>query len=194
VKRKDIKAGVVYAEPRSYGPPTAVVFLEDGAATVWQRVERYSGPDEVRALAADAKPQKGSGWRGRSQGYATVRGDAELLAGLDVAAELERFKADSQPSRDGLWFTLAFQLGKVAGPYADEVAAYKAREDAKRKADDDAKNRRLAARKRVDDVREALGEEAGIASQYVQDSYGKHGIWVSVEDAERLLTLLRAER
>lgn len=37
MKRSSIKAGVVYAVKSSYGPPSPIVFLEDGAAGLYTR-------------------------------------------------------------------------------------------------------------------------------------------------------------
>lgn len=186
MKRKDIKAGVVYAETRSYGPPDAVVFLEDGAATVWRDSADYRKTGPYIACDPQDKAKRGTGWSGRSQGYAAVRGTPELLEGLDVAAELEAFKARREPSRDGLWFTLVFSLGKVSGPYAEAVAAYeeeqsREREASRRRAaENDAAIRRLTAAQRA-------FAEFGIKAS----SGGTNLVSIHLDDAERLIALLR---
>jgi hypothetical protein len=191
MNRKDVRAGVVYAEVSAYGRPSPVVFLEDGAATVW--IEpfnniRRGGP--YIACRPSEKPHREKGWSGRSQGYATVQGPAETLEGLECAAELEAFKAGGRPSREGLRFALIFSLAKISGPYTEAAAAYEANLAAERAtrerkdAEDEAYHARL--QKAVAGLA-AFGVKARPAGAYRE----RDVIGMDIEDAERLIALLR---
>lgn len=200
MKRKDIKAGVIYAVKNSYGPPSPIVFLEDGAATLFESQRHVSGL--YRALPASDYYKAGSGnWARSSRGYAAVTGNGlctatEVLAAMreiDPAAELARFqgpKDECRPASKALSFHLVTTLSRIGGPYDEELAAYETAEQAKRERDEKDRAARRAVRRRADDVRERLGERAGIRSDYVQNAYGKPGVWISLEDAGRLLSLL----
>jgi hypothetical protein len=186
MKRKDIKAGVVYTEVRAYGIPSPLVFLEDGAATVW--LEPYNNlrrGDPYIACRPAEKPHRERGRSGRSQGYATVWGSAEALEGLDCAAELEAFKAGGQPTREGLRFVLLFSLARISGPYAEAVAAHEAAIAADRAARDHAAAEAEAREDRAASIVAALAE-AGVKA-HAHDGR----IWLSLDQAGRVVDLLR---
>ena len=188
MKRKDIKAGVVYAEVSRFGPPSPVVFLEDGAATVWLEPHSLArrNTDPYIACGPAEKPNRG-GWAGRSAGYAAVLGDAEtLLEGLDATVELEAFKTRRPPSREGLRFALVFSLAKIAGPYAEAVAAYEQEQAREAEAFRERARRTYEAEKRSDEAIAAL-RNLGFSAQ----SAGLDLVSITIEDAERLIAVLR---
>lgn len=194
MKRTDIKAGVVYAVRSSYGPPTAIVFLEDGAAGLYQR-EPY-GKSGIRKLTEDKfnKAKRGSGWSDTTKGYAaiTARWDGKrdtlgLLAAIDPANELARFVASESPSVEGLEFSIHYTLSDISGLYADERAAYDARQEAERDARSRKDEAERAASARRRDTSESL-------SAYGIEARGndKGRIELSLDEADKLVTLLRA--
>lgn len=190
MKRASIKAGVVCAiKPGSdYGTPSPVMFLEDGAAGIYSRQRGGGFRPEVES--AHVKAHKGSGWSDDSIGYAVIEQDwsspgtdpAPLPWSLDVAAELERFRAGDRPSIAGLKFDIQTSLAKVA-LYDDTVAEQEARQAA-RAAD---RARSDEHRARVDAAREglrALGIDAG-------HTFGTAKIELPVWEVEKLLAMLR---
>jgi hypothetical protein len=191
--RKDIKAGTVYAEVSKYGRPSPVVFLEDGAATVWVQPYSMSSDSSYHACGAAEKPKRERGWSGRSQGYAAARGDAEALEGLDTAAELEAFKMRRAPSREGLRFELVYSLGQVSGPYAQAVTEYEARAAAEEAAREQARAEERDHDARLHAVSAGLSE-FGIRSRAATSILGADLLGLDVENAERLLALLREKR
>ena len=192
MKRTDIKAGVIYASKSSYGPPGIVVFLEDGAAGLYERQRHGPGVREVEENKY-TKAKRGSGWSETTKGYAAIatrwdaKGDAlALLGAIDPARELERFKAGEHPSVEGLEFDIRYTLTDISGLYAEEKAAYDAKEAAeqaarRRKAEAD---RAASARRRS--ITEALSAY-GITAK--DNAAGK--IELSLDEAEKLLDKVR---
>lgn len=183
MKRKDIRAGVAYAL-KSHSTPKPAVFLEDGAATLWEKLRNSGGYRELSEPLY--KPRVGHGWDGTNRGFAIIAGDAEALAGIDAAAELARFRAGQQPSNAELHFSLVTVLGQVIGPYGEAVAAYE-RERARQREETSRRHRDIdAALHRQLAITEAFGE-FGIRA----GSGGSDRVSISIEDAERLIALLR---
>lgn len=193
MKRTDIRAGVVYAVKSSYGPPSPIVFLEDGARGL------YSRGDYGRGAPAERDPriwkaQRGSGYGKSACGYAAIRPGsardsdaAEELGAIDPAAELARFLADQQPAAEGLSFEIVTSLGQISGLYAEELAAYEGMRAAERRRQ--AENR--TARDRADSITDQLSA-FGVDGEAVSKdrSHWSH-ICISVADAEKLIALLR---
>ena len=192
MKRTDIKAGVIYASKNSYGPPGIVVFLEDGAAGLYERQRHGKG---IRKVDENkwTKAKRGSGWSETTKGYAAIAGhwDAKgevlgLLSAIDPARELERFLAGEHPSVEGLEFDIRYTLTDISGLYAEEKAAYDAKEAAeqaarRRKAEAD---RAASARRRS--ITEALSAY-GIGAR--DNAAGK--VELSLDEAEKLLDKIR---
>jgi hypothetical protein len=185
MKRKDIKAGVVYAL-KAHGSPKPVVFLEDGAATLWEKMRHGGGYRELSESLY--KPRVGHGWDGTDRGFAIISGDAEALAGIDAAAEFARFRAGERPTDTELRFSLVTVLGQVIGPYGEAVAAYE-QEQAQQREEMRRRHREIdAALLRLRAITEAFGE-FGIRA----GSGGSDRVSISIEDAERVIALLRAK-
>jgi hypothetical protein len=197
VKRTDIRAGVIYAVKSSYGAPSPIVFLEDGAAGLWTR-ERYHAEHIRPATYPGAKarapksfdPPIGYAAVIKSWGDATPADVLEALSTLDPATELERFRTGARPHSEALGFTILTTLGQIAGPYDEALAEYEAARKSQREREEEATALQQARRKRVKDARATLAAATGISSGYVQDSYGHDGIFITIEDTERLLALL----
>lgn len=194
MKRTDIKAGVVYAIKSSYGAPSPIVFLEDGAASLYQR-DPY-GKQGIRKLTEDkhTKAKRGSGWSETTRGYAAItarwdpkRDALSLLAAIDPASELARFVASESPSVEGLEFSIHYTLSDITGLYADEKAAYDARQEAERAARSRKDEAERAASARRRDITEAL-------SAYGIEARGNERgrIELSPDEADKLVALLRA--
>lgn len=191
MKRTDIKAGVIYAIKGSYGPPGPVVFLEDQAATVYERIKHGTG---YKALPATYKAQAGSGWSTPSRGYAVVRGDkpytagqrTEALAamtGIDTTAELAAFRA-GKGTDSGLSPGILTSLSKVV-PWDDAVAEYDARQaaDGKRIAEADAMTQRRA---------EVIAAFAAIGITVA--SYAGPGlVQLNLDEADKIMRLITAK-
>lgn len=150
--RADIKAGVIYASHHSYKDgqsedwPRPVVFLEDGAATLYGRwVERtahasarqtgWSTPRAARTRLRGGAAEPGMD--GDQQfGYPVVRlsqgetpFDVALAAmrRMDPAAELRRFLGGRYaPSFEGGYFDFVTDLDSIHGQYDFELAIYRA--------------------------------------------------------------------
>ena len=128
-----------------------------------------------------------------TKGYAAIAGhwDAKgevlgLLSAIDPARELERFLAGEHPSVEGLEFDIRYTLTDISGLYAEEKAAYDAKEAAeqaarRRKAEAD---RAASARRRS--ITEALSAY-GITAK--DNAAGK--IELSLDEAEKLLDKVR---
>ena len=192
MKRTDIKAGVVYAIRNSYGPPGIVVFLEDGAAGLYSR-ERHGNRIRQETENKYTKAKRGSGWGETTRGYAavTARRDAKreavsLLSTIDPARELERFRAGEHPSVEGLEFDIRYTLADVSGLYAEEQAAYDAKEAAERAARLRKQEADRAASARRRGIVEALNAY-GIGAR--DNAAGK--VEFSLDEADKLLALLR---
>lgn len=189
MKRKNIKAGVIYAVKSSYGgSPSPVVFLEDGAAGLYRR-----GHDGTRFVQAAedkyTKAKKGTGWTETTYGYAAVvrDGTATLpggalgaLAAIDASAELERFRTIGRPASGLLRFALITSLARIAS-WDDAVAEYKAA--------------RAADRKRWDETNARTQRQtavlAGLQDLGLSVSAREQGaVGMSLEAAERLLAML----
>lgn len=130
MKRTNIRAGVVYAIKSSYGPPVPVVFLEDGAATVY---DKPIGATGYRAHPEGTKARAGRGWSESSLGYATVGkywdvrlSDALPDLHLKTASELKSFRDGGKPASSRLEFRLLTSLSRVV-PWDEAVAEYEAR-------------------------------------------------------------------
>ena len=201
MKRTDIKAGVVYAIKSSYGPPSPIVFLEDGAAGLYGRSNYGQGP--IRKLEENKHTKAKAGRAGRgfsdsARGYAAINTSwsskvslADMIGQIRSAspdAELARFLAGKQPSVEGAGFEIVTSLGQIDGLYAEELAAYNARIEAEH-----------AASRRKADEQTALAERIGTAVEGLS-AYGirAKGAWkseqveLSADEAEKLVALLRA--
>jgi hypothetical protein len=192
VKRTDIRAGVVYAVKASYGPPSPIVFLEDGAAGLYRRPSRSERGFVQVAEDKYTKAKRGTGWSGVTCGYAAViqswtgrnagndEGSLAALCEIDAAAELERFRAGEGPASDLLQFDLITSLARIV-PWGEAVAEHEAQRSAerKRRAEQDARSSRQRA------VLEGLRRVGFAASAREQGAVG-----LSLEDAERLLATL----
>ena len=192
MKRTDIKAGVIYASKSSYGPPGIVVFLEDGAAGLYERQRHGAGILKV-AENKYTKAQRGSGWSTATRGYAAIvaRGvtPAEalgLLSTIDPARELEHFKAAGHPSVEGLEFGIRYTLTDISGLYADEKAAY----DAKEAAEQAARRRKAEADRAASARRRSIAEALSTYGITAKDNAaGK--IELSLDEAEKVLGKIR---
>ena len=192
MKRTDIKAGVIYASKNSYGPPGIVVFLEDGAAGLYER-QRYGGG--IRKVDENkwTKAKRGSGWSETTKGYAAIAGhwDAKgevlgLLSAIDPARELERFLAGEHPSVEGLEFDIRYTLTDISGLYAEEKAAY----DAKEAAEQAARRRKAEADRAASARRRGIVEALSTYGITAKDNAaGK--IELSLDEAEKLLDKVR---
>ena len=192
MKRTDIKAGVIYASRSSYGPPGIVVFLEDGAAGLYERQRHGPGVREVEENKY-TKAKRGSEWSETTKGYAAIatRRDAEgdalaLLGAIDPARELERFKAGEHPSVEGLEFDIRYTLTDISGLYAEEKAAY----DAKEAAEQAARRRKAEADRAASARRRGIVEALSTYGITAKDNAaGK--IELSLDEAEKLLDKVR---
>jgi hypothetical protein len=191
MKRADIKAGVVYAIKASYGPPSPVVFLEDGAATLYEH--RDAGGYE--ALPATYKASAGRGWSQPSRGYAVVQAPGSrphiagqrtealaALAGVDTAAELAAFRTGRR-AESGLSSSLLTSLNQVV-PWDDAIAEYDAKQaaDAKRVFEADALTQRRA---------EVIAAFAAIGIKAMTSGPGV--VLLSLDEAGKLLRLVAAD-
>lgn len=196
MKRTDIRAGVVYAIKSSYGPPSPIIFLEDGAAGLYARGSY--GRSEVRKLeeTKTTKAKRGSGFSDATRGYAAVAANggagapaAELVAAmkaLDPTAELARFVADERPSSEILRFVIEPSLNQIAGLYAEELAAYEAQREAELAADRRKRAEQDAKTSRASDLIEGFSAY-GIRARGAFE--GK--VELSLDEADKLLALLR---
>ena len=192
MKRTDIKAGVIYASRSSYGPPGIVVFLEDGAAGLYERQRHGKG---IRKVDENkwTKAKRGSGWSETTKGYAAIAGhwDAKgevlgLLSAIDPARELERFLAGEHPSVEGLEFDIRYTLTDISGLYAEEKAAY----DAKEAAEQAARRRKAEADRAASARRRGIVEALSTYGITAKDNAaGK--IELSLDEAEKLLDKVR---
>ena len=199
MKRTDIRAGVVYAVKSSYGPPSPIMFLEDGAAGIYSRGN--FGRGAPRKLPADYKAKAGRGLSDSGRGYAAIRrnsvGDlttdeaVERLGAIDPAAELARFLADESPAVDGLRFEIVTSLGQITGLYAEAVTQYEAERKAERERRDQREAALATAWQRAASIRDGLAE-LGIRSTVVSADYGG-SISLSLDEAEKLFALLAAK-
>lgn len=199
MKRTDIKAGVVYAKQASaYGRPDPIVFLEDGAVTVY-RANEYG--DMAYTALENAKPRRDAVYG--PAGYAVVvpnwkasTGDTlTAMRAIDPAAELPHFQSQKRaesgqyvPGNGDLRFGVLVNLGKVTGEYDAMVAAYEAQVTAERQRRVQADAVAKRARERATALRAAfdsLGFRAGCGA-----SHGE-GVSFSLDVAERLLAALR---
>ena len=199
MKRTDIRAGVVYAVKSSYGPPSPIVFLEDGARGIYSR-SPYGRGAPVERDPKRYKPKRGRGWEGTDCGYAAIRGGsaregeaAELLRSVDLPAELARFLADKMPTADGLSFEIVTGLGKIDGLYDEELAAYEARQEAERAERKREQGEAEAARNRADAITFRLSAFDVDAEAVSKDREHWSHIVIPVADAEKLLALLAAK-
>ena len=197
MKRTDIRAGVVYAVKSGYGPPSPIVFLEDGAAGL------YSRGDYGRGAPAERDPriwkaQRGSGYGTSDCGYAAMirsgasglmyEDAAAAMAAADPGAELARFLADERPSGEGLMFSIVTSLGQISGLYDEELAAYNAAKEAER-----ARERRLSEERAAESARR-LGLVEALSAYGIRardNSAGK--IELSPDEADKLIALLGRE-
>lgn len=183
MKRTDIKAGVVYAVHSSYGSPKPVVFLQDGAAGLFQHQRGGGAPRDVTG-SRGVKAGKGSFYAPGGTGYAAVVpsrfGDfaempykerVQALYSLDIAAELARFKDGKEPLGSGMQFEIITSLTKVRGEYEAESAAYekKAKDD---RAASDARD--LAVRQLHDRARAAAAQLTTQASLWSDEEGFDH--------------------
>jgi hypothetical protein len=189
--RKNIKAGVVYARESQYGRPTPIVFLEDGAATLFQLAPYGRGEYRVYADQS-ARARHGRGWSDPSLGYAAMTGSdsigktaAGLLAEIDPAGELERFKAKASTPA-GLSFTLVTSLNDISRTYAEAIAAYEAKQEADR-ADREREQAEDAALETRSDAVLAVLASAGIRARFDSRT---GSIQMGLDEAEKLAALL----
>ena len=192
MKRTDIKAGVIYASKNSYGPPGIVVFLEDGAAGLYERQRHGKG---IRKVGENkwTKAKRGSGWSETTKGYAAIAGHWDamgevlgLLSAIDPARDLERCLAGEHPSVEGLEFDIRYTLTDISGLYAEEKAAY----DAKEAAEQAARRRKAEADRAASARRRGIVEALSTYGITAKDNAaGK--IELSLDEAEKLLDKVR---
>jgi hypothetical protein len=189
--RKDIKAGVVYAIDTKWAAPVPIVFLEDGAATLFES-DRYGRGRIAGCNDQSQRPKRGSGWGESTRGYAAlvktglVNDETAAMAGIIPAAELERLKAGER-APGGLEWRLVTSLADITRTYPEAVAAHQAQREADRAARERHKAERAALSARSASIvaaLAALGIDAGTDST---------GITLSLDDAEALLTLIPAD-
>jgi hypothetical protein len=186
--RKDIRAGVVYAAESRYGAPRPVAFLQDAAATLFESVLRGS----PRACASQSgRAKRGRGWDGRDRGYAAVTGSgdkkaaAALLADIDPAAELKRFRAGAG-APEGLSFRIVTSLADISRTYAEAIAAYETAQ-----ARDRAAARQQAAEETAREAR-ATSLVAALAAAGFKARTDFTHILLSFDETERLVAKLAA--
>lgn len=197
MKRNDIRAGVVYAIKSSYGPPSPIVFLEDGAAGLYSRGNYGRGPYRKLEENSHTKARVGKGFSEASRGYAVMeRSAVDDLSHADAAgqmraanpeSELARFLADENPTADGLRFTIVTSLNQISGLYDEELAAYEAQREAERAADRRKRNEATARSERITAAVEALSAH-GIRAK---GAWEGRQLELSVDEAEKLIALLR---
>lgn len=203
MKRKEIRAGVVYAEHSTYGSPSPIVFLQDEAASLF-RQDRGHGLVE---LSSDRyKPSRG--WSGTT-GYLAMRPDrfvtdhglpyaerVEALYHLDTAAEMQRFKDHQEPLAKGAEFVLITSLAKFHGEYRAELEAYTRAQEAKEQARDAAARQRDNLITRTEGVMDALRMAVSKAGRpgILQGMHrnGTSTVILPVGDAAALASLLEA--
>ena len=198
MKRSSIKAGVVYAIKSSYGPPSPIVFLEDGAAGLYGRSNYGRGPIRKFDENKHTKAKKGHGLSDSDRGYVAMKvswalgisnaGAAERMRAIDPEAGLARFLAGESSSIDGVGFDIVTSLGQIDGLYAEELAAYSARLDAERSAGQRKADEQAARAARIAAVIEALSAY-GIRAK---GAWKGEQVELSVDEAEKLAALLRA--
>lgn len=88
MKRKDIRAGVVYAEVPAYGSPSPVVFLEDGAATVWLEPFSRHGNEPYISRSPAEKPHREKDAAGAAR-EARATSIVAALAGAGIVAQTD---------------------------------------------------------------------------------------------------------
>ena len=128
-----------------------------------------------------------------TEGYAAIatrwdaKGDAlALLGAIDPARELERFKAGEHPSVEGLEFDIRYTLTDISGLYAEEKAAY----DAKEAAEQAARRRKAEADRAASARRRGIVEALSTYGITAKDNAaGK--IELSLDEAEKLLDKVR---
>jgi hypothetical protein len=190
VKRTDIRAGVVYAIKASYGPPSPVVFLEDGAATLFEYVNGRAG---YQVAPESARAGRGDGYPAETYGYAAITGQSAYDAGeraqraaemedIDTADELAAFRGGERPDGEelGQYFTLLTSLNQVC-PWDDAVAAY----EAKRASD----QRRMDAADAMTQRRNEI--ITGLARFGVTAACGNPGmVTLDLDEAEKVIGLI----
>lgn len=196
MKRTDIRAGVVYAVKSSYGPPSPIVFLEDGAAGLYGR--GGYGRGEIRKLEENSytKAKRGSGFSDSARGYAALKASwqrefsnadaAQQMSAADPAAELARFLADEKPSAPALEFEIVTSLSQINGLYNEELAAYEAQQQGEREARRRHAEQKAAAAERAVSLKESLSAY-GIRVTMATDE----GFFLKLDEADKLLALLR---
>jgi len=195
VRKQDIKPGVVYAYQRStYSDPSPVVFLSLDLYS--DRRRGAVGPRFSPARVGD-KPHSGMYGSG-STGYliAEVRGGwrkdteradaAERMKSLTLADAL----ASEEASPDDLiGFDVLPRLTPIIGPWDEVITAKRDADERARQARDKERAERLARDDRATEVLRTL-KAAGVRAQY---EGGKAEFRLSLDDAEKLASLLAAD-
>jgi hypothetical protein len=190
VKRTDIKAGVVYAIKAAYGPPSPVVFLEDGAATLFEHVDVRAG---YQVAPGGATAGRGRGYPARTYGYAAITGQqayddgararrAAEMRGIGTSAELAAFRTGGRPDGEelGQYFTLLTSLNQVC-PWDDAVAAY----EAKRASDQQRMDAADAMTQRRNEI------ITGLACLGITAACGRPGmVTLDLDEAEKVIRLI----
>jgi hypothetical protein len=199
MKRTDIRAGVVYAIKSSYGAPAPIVFLEDGAAGLYGRGNYGRGAPRKLDEDKYTKARAGKGFSDSDRGYAAIEARrpreitdaaaALLMSEINPQAEMSRFLADERPSEEGLRFVIVTSLTQIGGLYDEELAAYEARKEAERAADQRKSDERGARIARIKAAIEALSAY-GIRAT---GAWGEGQVELSPDEAEKLLALLAAK-
>ncbi|MFF4417061.1 hypothetical protein ACFYY8_31460 [Streptosporangium sp. NPDC001559] len=197
MKAKDIKPGVVYGFQRGrgeYATIQAMALLAPADADHLYQTASYhrrpGAPAFTKAMRS-SKPKKGRGWNEASVGYPAVFGPADALEGFT----LERFEAATSPypdSESGVEFRVLTSLTAIVGPYEEAMAAHQQRLDAANEERDREQRRQAAAQQRAKKLVEALGQVGVVAD--TDSSYNPTGLTVSLDEADKLLALLAAQK
>jgi hypothetical protein len=202
MRRGEIRAGVVYGVRQSFGGLSPVVFLEDGAAHVWQDNEF----GDLAYERTDRRPGKDSLYGDR--GYAVLVPDRGILGSgydalaalreVDPAAELARFEArarrhgdvdDDGPSSPSLRFGVLMTLGLVIGPFDEADAEHQAQRERRAAERDDADQRSKEQGVRASVIVAELAT-LGIQATSTWD-YGRHVIQLGLDEADSLILMFR---
>lgn len=162
MKRADLKAGETYAVRRQYRP--CVLLSTD----VYRRQQFTwsSKPDDYAIAPAGTKPGASKSFASPTcYGFITLSGDADTLAGLDVAATLAAILADGSAGRpQDTSIEFVTSTSAFLGRYAEHEAAERERREATQARWRIEESQRAAAHARHDAVARrlntALGEDA----------------------------------
>jgi hypothetical protein len=197
MKTADLKAGEIYAVRRArYDHPCLLL------STDVYREQRFSWsnkPDDYQIAPAGTKPSASKSFASPTcYGFITLNGDADMLAGLDVAATLGAILAGGSAGRpEGTSIKFVTSPAAFLGRFEEHQAAERERLNAEQASRNREKERRQAVAHRhntvVDRFNAALRED--LIAQVADDGYSEPtGVKLTLAQAEALADLLDAIR